>query len=187
MTNLPIKNVEDLNDSISAGMRVEYIFFWGHTQSHGVVSKTCLSQWYDAAFTSQEDVYQTVEHFMMAEKARLFGDIEKVGRILAAETPRKAKAIGREIQNFDEVVWDQHKFEIVVRGNLEKFSQHHELKEYLLNTDHHILVEASPVDKVWGVGLAADNPLIQNPRTWKGQNLLGFALMEVRRNLKKTC
>jgi ribA/ribD-fused uncharacterized protein len=73
----------------------------------------------------------------------------------------------------------------VVEGNLHKFSQDENLKEFLLNTNERILVEASPMDKIWGIGLAADHPNIENPILWKGENLLGFALMEVRDELRK--
>lgn len=87
------------------------------------------------------------------------------------------------ITNFDEKVWNTHRYDIVMEGNLHKFQQHHDLKTFLLNTHDRILVEASPVDAIWGVGLAVDNEKISNPSQWKGLNLLGFALMEVRDQL----
>ena len=89
------------------------------------------------------------------------------------------------MRNFDQLLWDEKKFEIVVRGNVAKFGQNPELKAFLLTTSARVLVEASPLDRVWGVGLAADDPLIEDPRNWQGENLLGFALMETRRRLKK--
>ncbi|WP_427910030.1 NADAR family protein [Shewanella algae] len=105
--------------------------------------------------------------------------------MLLATNPGAAKAIGREVVGFNQEVWDERRFEIVLNANLAKFAQHTELKSFLLNTGNRILVEASPVDKVWGIGLAQDHPESEIPRRWKGLNLLGFALMEVRDRLRK--
>ena len=121
---------------------------------------------------------------MMAEKARLFRDEENRQRAIAAKSPGEAKAIGRLVTNFNEAAWTKKRFDIVVVGNLHKFSQNEALKQYLLGTQSRVLVEASPVDKIWGIGLAADNPNCENPRMWQGPNLLGFALMEVRSRLQ---
>lgn len=185
-----MKNTWDLITYLGTGNRVKYIYFWGHRKLEGQVTKSCFSQWYDAPFTHDGDLYQTVEHFTMAAKARLFGAGEKAAEILAAEilaaeNPGKAKAMGREVRNFDQLLWDEKKFEIVVEGNVAKFGQNPELKAFLLTTGARVLVEASPLDQVWGVGLAADDPLIEDPRNWQGENLLGFALMEARRRLKR--
>ncbi len=117
---------------------------------------------------------------MMAEKARLFSDGGTLARILAAPSPGVAKALGRAVENFAEVEWEASRFDIVVRGNVAKFRQNSDLRTYLLNTGEQVLVEASPVDTVWGVGLAQDDPRAQNPEQWQGVNLLGFALMKVR-------
>jgi ribA/ribD-fused uncharacterized protein len=88
--------------------------------------------------------------------------------------------LGRKVANFDGKIWNEHKFEIVRTGNMHKFSQHEELRQFLCNTRYHILVEASPYDNIWGIGLKADDARAQNPNLWRGENLLGFALMEVR-------
>lgn len=120
---------------------------------------------------------------MMAEKARLFGDLDSVAEILAAGNPGEAKKLGRAVRNFDEKIWRQNRSRIVVEANLLKFGQNPELAAFLLNTGGRVLVEASPVDRIWGIGLAADNPAAQNPNLWKGLNLLGFALMDVRGRL----
>ena len=117
---------------------------------------------------------------MMVRKARLFGDEPSANLILNTATPNEAKALGRKIQGFSEDLWLAHREEIVFTGNLAKFSQHSSLKQFLLDTGETILVEASPTDTIWGVGLAQDNPLICDPSSWKGLNLLGFALMKVR-------
>ena len=178
-----IRTKEELVNYVNNGNRVKYIFFWGHEKPKSGVSKTCFSQWYESEFVVDGVVYQTAEHFMMAEKARLFNDKDSEQGILSASTPGEAKMIGRRVSGFDERKWVENRFQIVVEANFEKFGQNPELKEYLLNTGDRILVEASPVDSIWGIGLAADNSAAENPNNWKGLNLLGFALMEARQLL----
>lgn len=117
---------------------------------------------------------------MMAQKAKLFNDEEIFAQILQVKHPNGAKQLGRKVRNYDEQVWQENRFDIVVQANFTKFSQHHKLKEFLLATKDRILVEASPVDKIWGIGMAQDHPYIQDPSQWQGLNLLGFALMHVR-------
>ena len=163
-----------------AGERLRYLFFWGHRPSNKGVTAACFSQWYTAPFEVDGQHYATAEHFMMAEKATLFGDIEIRQQILAAPSPAKAKALGSSVRGFEESTWTAHRFGIVVRGNQAKFSQNPVLAEFLHNTRGRVLAEASPVDRVWGIGLAHDAPEAQNPTRWRGLNLLGFALMEVR-------
>ena len=121
---------------------------------------------------------------MMAEKARLFNDTVMVARILEAASPAEAKKLGREIHDFKDELWEERKIEIVVAGNLHKFSQHKTLAKFLLATADRILVEASPVDTRWGIGLAAEAADAENPACWQGPNLLGFALMNVRDQLR---
>lgn len=120
---------------------------------------------------------------MMAEKARLFKDEESLDRVLVANHPNEAKQLGRKVAGFDKKLWERQRSEIVTTGNFAKFSQNPALKEFLLNTGDRVLVEASPVDRIWGIGLAADHIDAENPYKWKGLNLLGFALMEVRNRL----
>lgn len=163
-----------------------YLCFWGHTPKQpGIVDKSCFSQWYPAAFAVAGDTYATAEHWMMAEKARLFGNDEVRARIIAARQPDEAKKLGRQVTGFDPAVWDAQKYELVQAGNYQKFSQHPPLQEYLLTTGDRVLVEASPVDAIWGIGLAATHPDAGQPARWLGQNLLGFALMEVRDQLRR--
>lgn len=165
---------------------IPFFFFWGHQAAKdGSTTRSCLSQWWVAPFDVEGVTYKTAEHWMMAGKASLFGDNETIGNILLADTPAHAKNLGRQVANFDPVKWDEHKFDLVVKGNWYKFSQHPELKAFLLGTGEQVLVEASPVDNVWGIGLAGDHPGAKDPRRWKGENLLGFALMEVRAMLKE--
>lgn len=162
---------------------VKYVFFWGHKKPKEGVSKTCFSQWYEASFEIDGVIYQTAEHYMMAEKARLFGDTEAEKKIISASNPGEAKKLGRSVLGFDDNLWLENRFTIVVNANLAKFAQNSELKTYLLGTGSRVLVEASPVDKVWGIGLAVNDAGVDNPNLWKGDNLLGFALMEVRSQL----
>jgi ribA/ribD-fused uncharacterized protein len=165
---------------------LKYLFFWGHTPKQpNTVDKSCFSQWYPAAFTLASDTYATAEHWMMAEKARLFGNDEVRARIIAARHPDEAKKLGRQVTSFDPQVWNEQKYELVQAGNCQKFSQHAQLKEYLLTTGNRVLVEASPVDAIWGIGLAATHPDAMQPAWWPGENLLGFALMEVRDQLRR--
>ncbi|WP_353570020.1 NADAR family protein, partial [Candidatus Albibeggiatoa sp. nov. BB20] len=138
-------------------------------------SKACFSQWYASTFTEDGIQYLTSEHYMMAEKAKLFDDTENYQKIIHATNLGEAKALGRNVLNFDEVIWLAQRFEIVVRGNFLKFSQNKALGKFLANTGKRVLIEASPIDKIWGVGLAIDDPNIENPNYWQGLNLLGFA------------
>lgn len=96
------------------------------------------------------------------------------------ETPEAAKALGRRVRNFDEEVWNKNRYSIVVSANAEKFTQNLELGRFLQQTGSLILVEASPVDRVWGIGLVKEDERASNPNYWAGLNLLGFALMQVR-------
>ncbi|MCL4145044.1 UNVERIFIED_CONTAM: hypothetical protein GTU68_065736 [Idotea baltica] len=122
---------------------------------------------------------------MMAEKARLFNDRINLEKIINSKSPGQAKQYGREVLGFKEDVWLANRSKIVKKANIEKFSQNEALKDYLLSTRNRVLVEASPVDTIWGIGLAKDSEHITNPLKWRGLNLLGFALMEVRDILMK--
>ncbi|MDE7307303.1 MAG: NADAR family protein [Lachnospiraceae bacterium] len=159
---------------------LKFIFFWGHSEHPGNITKACLSQWYPCKFIKDNVVYSTAEQYMMAQKALLFQDTDTYDKIMEAEHPKKYQSLGRKVKNFSEAVWNQHKYNIVVEGNLCKFSQNEKLKDFLLGTNSRILVEASPYDAIWGIKMAAEDKNIENPLMWKGENLLGFALMEVR-------
>lgn len=181
MTPLSIK---ELQESIAAGAQLEFLFFWGHKHSGNSVNKSCFSQWYESAFEVEGIRYKTAEHYMMTQKALLFGDNDIYEKILIAESPDEAKSLGRRVSGFKDDIWTSKSFDIVVRGNFEKFSQNDPLKYFLLSTENKVLVEASPVDPVWGIGLAADDEQAKNPFQWRGKNLLGFALMAVREKIK---
>ena len=121
----------------------------------------------------------------MAEKARLFEDPERFEQILGAKSPYQAKKLGRMVKGYDDQLWKKHRFDIVLKGNIEKFNQNPELAQYLINTNQRILVEASPVDRIWGIGLAADDQRALKPAEWRGPNLLGFALIKAREQIKQ--
>ncbi|MEV5510915.1 NADAR family protein [Streptomyces orinoci] len=178
------RSVAELTAAVARGERPRYVYFWGHRpRRDGSVGPGCFSQWWPSPFTVDGTGYPTAEHWMMAGKARLFDDAEAEARVLAAGHPKQAKDAGRMVRGFDEETWRRHRFELVVQGSVHKFAQHPELLEYLLGTGRRVLVEASPLDRIWGIGLAADDERAQNPARWKGLNLLGFALMEARQRL----
>ncbi|GAA4217428.1 NADAR domain-containing protein [Actinocatenispora rupis] len=181
---IEFRSVEDLCRATRAGRSLRYLYFWGHRPERGGgVGRGCLSQWWPAAFTVDGVRYTSAEHFMMAGKARLFGDVEMLPRILAATSPAQAKAFGGRVRGFVEEVWREHRSGIVTAANVAKFGQHDDLREYLLATRGRVLVEASPRDRVWGIGLAATDPRAADPARWRGTNLLGFALMRARSTL----
>jgi ribA/ribD-fused uncharacterized protein len=176
---------EALIREVRAGARIKYLHFWGHRpRPDGRVGASCLSQWWPSPFTVEGVTYATAEHWMMAGKARLFRDAEAERRALAAGHPARAKKAGRLVRGFDEDLWARERFRIVVEGSVHKFAAHPELREFLLGTGERVLVEASPVDRVWGIGLAADDEAAADPERWRGANLLGFALMEARDRLR---
>ncbi|RKD94082.1 NADAR family protein [Marinifilum flexuosum] len=179
-------NIDRIQKDFRASKKQKFLFFWGHQKlKNAEIGQTCLSQWWSSEFEIKGIKYFSAEHYMMAEKARLFNDQKNLERIINSKSPGQAKQFGREVTGFKEEIWIQNRFEIVKEGNLAKFDQNESLKEFLLSTKKRILVEASPVDTIWGIGLAKDNEHIENPLKWKGLNLLGFALMEVREQLLK--
>ncbi|MFI7019623.1 NADAR family protein [Streptomyces sp. NPDC050164] len=173
--------------AVRGGARIRYLHFWGHRpRPDGRIGASCLSQWWPAPFTVDGVECATAEHWMMAGKARLFGDAAAERAVLAAGHPAGAKKAGRLVRGFDEAIWQRERFRIVVEGSVHKFGAHPELREFLLNTGDRVLVEASPEDRVWGIGLAADDEAAADPERWRGANLLGFALMEARERLRET-
>jgi ribA/ribD-fused uncharacterized protein len=170
-----------INHAGNAEKPVKFTFFWGHKPlANGVIGKSCFSQWWPCPFEVEGVRFATAEHWMMVKKAKLFGDQEIAQQILENNSPENAKKLGRLVKNFDPMVWKDACFDIVCEGNWHKFSQNEDLKAFLLETDNSILVEASPVDRIWGIGMAQNSANANFPKKWLGQNLLGFALMEVR-------
>ena len=163
------RSLADLQAALSAGAHFDYLCFWGHRVTPGQVGKSCFSQWYPSPFDHDGQRYATAEHWMMAGKARLFGDETIHAQIVASDDPSKVKALGRKIVGFDEARWVAHRYELVLAGNQAKFEQNPRLR-----------------DPIWGIGLAADHPDATRPDAWQGLNLLGFALMDVRDRLRAT-
>ena len=124
------------------------------------------------------------EASIMAIKAALFGDKETFDKILKAQSPGQAKALGRQVQGFDENVWLKHLEETAYEVVLQKFRSDPRLETVLLKTGNAVIVEAAPGDRIWGVGLATSDPRVYDPEQWQGRNILGFALMKARDALK---
>ena len=171
-----VYNLDWVKQNVDKG----FIFFWGHHQKGNKITHTCLSQWYPCSFKADGITYNCAEQYMMSEKAKLFKDEETRQQILLEKDQKKIKDLGRKIKNFTHDLWVQNNSKIVIQGNVYKFSQNEDLKKYLLETRDKILVEASPEDKIWGIGLDVKNPDVNDPNKWNGTNLLGFSLMKVR-------
>ena len=137
-------------------------------------------QWTTSLFEIDGVIYCCAEQLMMAEKARAFGDTVAESAILATEDPAEHQKLGRQVRGFIAYRWEQVRFDIVVKANLAKFQQNPDMLEALLETETRTLVEASPRDTIWGIGLSASDADAYEPSRWKGLNLLGKALMEVR-------
>lgn len=153
----------------------KYVFFW-----HGI-----YSQWHKAKMTIDGVEYSSCEQYMMHQKAIVFSDFYIASQILLTDDPKEQKALGRKIQGFNKDIWDSVCLSIVFKGNLAKFSQNESLKADLLSTENRIMVEASPLDKIWGIGMAEDHPDVESPESWRGLNLLGWALNLVKQELNK--
>ena len=169
------------------------------TDTHVFFLNGAFSQWYPCEFAAplygQHDSFRPLmvlrfncaEQYMMAAKAALFDDLETLEEIMKVEqgkdwrdAPRQHKALGRSVKNFNEEIWKKNCFSIVENGNQNKFRQNDDLREFLLSTDKRHLVEGAHYDRIWGVGLAWDDPRIDDPANWQGTNWLGEVLMKVR-------
>jgi len=178
-----MQNLKELLTQIKQGKSFSYLFFWGHREKTlGIADKSCFSQWYARGFWIDEVYYPTAEHYMMVEKARLF-EPSRMEMVLMAKTTQEVKLLGRSIKHFDEKILFEKSFDIVLKGNIAKFSQHEDLKRFLLSTGNKVLVEASINDKIWGIGMLAKDKRASTPLEWNGLNTLGFVLMKVRDKL----
>ena len=139
-----------------------------------------LSNWYLSDFMVAGIIFSSMEQYMMYKKAVLFCDSKTVEEILSTKDVGKIKSLGRQVKNYNEVIWNGRRQLIVYQGLLEKFKQNQELKKLLLQTGDSILAECAVQDKIWGIGLSMRDEQRLNVSEWRGQNLLGFALMEVR-------
>ena len=152
----------------------KYVFFYG----------SFFSQWAKYDIVIDNIKYNTAEQFMMAEKARMFDDDHAFEQIMKSKDPSIQKSWGRKVKNFDKNKWEEISRDIVFKANYTKFTQHEDLKKTLLDTGDKVIVEASPWDCVWGVGLKADDKKILDPANWRGTNWLGEAIMKVREQIK---
>ncbi len=148
----------------------EFAFFWGGT----------MSQWCPSTFIVDGVEFCTCEQYMMYKKALMFHDYEIASKVMKTTKPKEQKALGREVSNFDKDVWEKYCREIVYDANVAKFTQNPDMMDELMFTVGKTLVEASPYDSIWGIGLAGDDPLAQDRSTWKGTNWLGEAIQRVR-------
>jgi ribA/ribD-fused uncharacterized protein len=182
---IAILDLNGLRAACKSGQHFRYRPFYGHTaRADGQLSDAVFSQFWPCSFVLGAQRYHFAEQWMMASKARLFGDAEACQGILRATAPLECKRIGRTVRGFDDARWHEHRFELVTVGNVAKFEQDPALAAYLLATGEEILVEASPRDRIWGIGLGRDHPAAQDPLLWRGQNLLGFALVRTRAILR---
>lgn len=180
---LPV-SLPELISRHQSGESFQFLHFWGHRSTRdGRITSSCFSQWFPAHFTENGQHYPSAEHYMMAAKARLFGDDICVQKILANPDPSAAKALGRTVQGFTEELWLAEREQIVLQASLLKFAQNPAMLAFLMASKGKVLVEASPLDRIWGIGLSATDTAANHPEQWQGLNLLGFALMKARNQL----
>jgi ribA/ribD-fused uncharacterized protein len=153
----------------------DFVLFW-----NGI-----YSQWHPSKFTIDGREYNCCEQYMMAKKALTFKDMDAYAEIMASESPREQKEIGRRVKNFNADVWSVISREVVYQGNYAKFTQNPELRKQLMATGDLEIVEASPYDKIWGIGLGEEDPRAWDKSTWDGLNWLGETIMRVRETLRK--
>lgn len=152
-----------------------FVFFW-----NGI-----FSQWYASRFTIAGITYNCCEQYMMAQKALFFKDMEAYEAIMSTKSPREQKALGRKVKNFNTDKWNEVCREFVYQGNLAKFTQNPLLRQALMATEDKEIVEASPYDTIWGIGMGVEHPDIEDKSKWQGTNWLGEAIMRVRKTLKE--
>jgi len=162
----------------------EYVFFW-HSGDITHEPACCFSQWQYSEFETDDGRFTCTEQYMMAQKAEVFEDAETEEKIMNTTSPREMKLLGKQVKNFSQGKWDRLKYSIVLNGNYHKFAQNDDMRNILLSTGNKIIAEASPLDVIWGTGYAKSHEHAASPEKWRGQNLLGFVLMEVRDELRK--
>lgn len=158
----------------------DFVFFWKPLDKGGKAGAHVLTSWHLAPFKVNRVTYSCLEQYIMAQKALLFEDDAVYRKSLKKMHPKEYRDLEGELEHFDEGLWEKMKVDLVLQGNLAKFSQNKVLREYLQHTKDKIIVKSSPYDKIWGIGLAKDHENALKPELWQGENLLGFVLMEVR-------
>jgi len=154
----------------------QFTFFWQN--------RSPFSNWYPSKFTHNGINFTRGEQYMMYQKAMLFGDSEVAQAILLTDNPKEQKDLGRLVRNYDDAKWAAVRVDVMVEGLFEKFNQNEYLKQALLDTGDTEIVEASPYDRIWGIGWADEDPEAQDKSKWRGQNLLGIVLMKVRDKIR---
>lgn len=152
------------------------VLFYGQSEFY--------SNWNKKGFTVKDIRFANGEQYLMYCKAMFFGDAETAAKILAEPDPKEVKKLGRAVKGYVDAQWAANRLRFMRRGLLEKARQNPEIKEQLLATGHRVLVEASPYDPIWGIGLSENDPRALEPAQWRGQNLLGQAWMWVRAELR---
>ena len=167
-----MENFSLINDSELCVWKEErYVSFWG----------SCFSNFYPSDFILHNHKWLTSEQYFMYQKAMYFNDTEIANKIMNTVHPKDCKKLGRKVKNFDDTLWSDARYDVMYDAVLAKFSQNEELKRALLyfrEKGYHF-VEGSPYDKIWGVGILYNNPLIADSKNWKGENLLGKCLDNV--------
>jgi len=151
----------------------DFIFFWGGT----------YSQWCPSPFIIDGVEYNCCEQYMMAKKALMFNDFKSLEIIMATDQPDEQKALGKMVKNFDKATWEKYCRKIVYDGNLAKFTQNPDMKRELMKTGDKEIVEASPEDRIWGIGLKSSDKRAWDKSTWEGTNWLGEAIMQARETI----
>lgn len=158
----------------------EYVFFWGDDDiySNFYITPTPM------VIGGKTIMFRSSEHAFMYIKALYFCDLKSADLIIKTSHPYDAKKIGRKVKNFNDILWSAISMTVMYDVNLAKFSHTEILRQCLLETGDRIIVEASPYDKIWGIGLAENDPKALDQSNWKGKNNLGKVLMQLRETLK---
>lgn len=178
---MQMHNYQELVQQIQTGQSFEYLTFSRKTAEEPIVNNECLSLLFRAPFRAEGALFKSAEHFVVAEKARMFKDLPSALKAIMAKTPERAHTIGQGIQGFDEAIWAENCEALLVKANFYKFKAHQLLRDFLLCTGDKVLVYADADDLLLGAGFACDSQqYLTDPTRWPGKNLLGFSLMTVR-------
>jgi len=180
---MTINNKQQLIDSLAQGNKFDFVFFGGEGLAQQVDARRCFSQWYMADFEVDGHRFVNSAHYVMAAKAKLFGDDEAYHKLLAVSSTDDIQTLGRSIQGFNEQLWLDNRMSIVETSVEQKFAQNPILMAFLKDSADKVIAEANPVDKIWATGVAEDDANATNPAEWRGDSLLGFVIMAVRSRL----
>jgi len=158
----------------------EFVFFWNAEEENGI-----FSNWYPAGFIIEGVHYAHVEQYMMAKKALCFGDLASYAGIMASADPKRCKELGRGVAHFDSGRWSLVREGVMTNALKAKAEQNPDVLKKLMSTGDNVMAEASPTDKIWGIGVRAEDPRAQNPAYWEGQNLMGKVWMRVRAHFQE--